>query len=115
MAPSLKRTALALPLLLLCLTAPARSAPSKFLWVSDVHLDPHYGTPNAYGSCTDAKSSPMYGKPGCDSPEVLVNLTFAAMNEALPQPDFVLLTGDSCRHDTFDLTQLEVRRGQRRE
>jgi hypothetical protein len=97
--------------LLLSLPSPSLSVPSKFLWVSDVHLDPDYGTAAAYGvdACKNA-SAPSLGSFKCDSPEALVNLTFSAMNQTLLNPDFVLLTGDSCRHGMKSIDQLEVRR-----
>jgi hypothetical protein len=50
----------------------------RLLWLSDVHLDPRYGTPLAFtapyydgADCYDASGAPS-GKYGCDSPPVLV-------------------------------------------
>lgn len=39
-----------------------------------------------------------YGQYGCDSPWSLVEQTFRAAKAIVPNPDFVLVTGDSMRH-----------------
>ncbi len=40
----------------------------------------------------------MFGKYGCDAPLALINATVQAAAQALPDPDFVLITGDYVRH-----------------
>ena len=91
----------------------------RFLWLSDVHLDPYYGTPLAFRESYDdgancdasdddstATSSKITGRYGCDSPPSLV---LGAIDAALRglrgggeeeggDPSFVLVTGDVVRH-----------------
>eukprot|EP00977_Amphora_coffeiformis_P003156 scaffold586_cov155-Amphora_coffeaeformis.AAC.17 len=76
----------------------------QFLWLSDIHLDPYYGTENAAGhaNCRNL-SSPVYGQLGCDAPERLIRHVLEHAAAILPTPDFVVLTGDLCRHGTENL------------
>ena len=74
----------------------------RFLWLSDVHMDPYYGTPQANGhnNCTE-ESAPPCGRIGCDAPESLVESATSAIHKAFAAqgiPDFVLITGDWVRH-----------------
>ena len=83
----------------------ADTTPGSFLWLSDIHLDPFYGRAEAvqhknsdYCTLDSALQSHPYGQAGCDSPLVLVQ---AALTEAAAQtvrPDFVVISGDFCRH-----------------
>ena len=84
---------------------------SKFLWLSDLHYDPYYGTSLAYGhkqcqqesSSSSSSSSSSYGQIGCDSPQVLIetilqhvkNVTSSSSCSSI---DFVVITGDLSRH-----------------
>ena len=93
----------------------------RFLWLSDVHMDPHYGTPLAFAAsyyegvdCGDASDAPS-GKHGCDAPPALIagalDAAVAATTTATttsggggdwerrsPPPAFVVVTGDAVRH-----------------
>ena len=69
----------------------------QFLVITDIHIDAYYGTPSGY-QCTGA-SSPPFGTFGCDSPWSLFESVLAAAAIAVPSPDFILIVGDSLRHD----------------
>lgn len=85
-----------------------------FIWLSDLHLDPHYATPKAFQASyyADANCSnyaaPSMGTYGCDSPRELVrsaldhavNITTAVRNAS---PAFVIVTGDIIRHGVDQL------------
>ena len=87
-----------------------------FLWLSDVHYDPHYATPDAfmpayYGHATcnsTADASSIIGAYGCDSSNSLVS---AALKHAVDvtkarspsSPAFVIISGDSIRHGVDQL------------
>ena len=79
-------------------------ATASFIWLSDIHLDPYYGQPNASkAKCTNSTLHPL-GQFGCDASPLLFD---AAIQRALDvqQGDntfvkFVILTGDNCRHST---------------
>lgn len=102
--------------LLLCIVCDATIADNigKFLWLSDVHLDPYYGTSQAVnifqgGGCDQESALTLkpYGQEGCDSPERLILSAFSAQKQFIPDDDeldFVLVTGDLCRHanDQFE-------------
>lgn len=84
---------------------------SKFLWLSDLHLDPFYGTLDAAGQpgadCAQ-ENVPDEGRLGCDTPFQLLNETLqqAAKDHALKSSlTFVVVTGDMCRHQTDQLDQ----------
>lgn len=81
----------------------------KFLWLSDIHLDPYYGTANAGGSRgADCYSSdaPSHGQLGCDAPvELLKETLLQAASDAVDDDYFVILTGDLCRHGTDQLEE----------
>ena len=100
-------------LLLVAALGPAALAEvRRFLHVSDFHLDPLYaegsnvkdfchGVNNTgiYGS--DAAQSVRAGRFGnfkCDSPQILVKSAIKYMKKILPDPDFILWTGDSSPH-----------------
>lgn len=48
----------------------------KFLWISDPHYDPYYGTPQAVsadeGCGQNASVTHPFGRLGCDSPFALI-------------------------------------------
>ena len=81
-----------------------------FLWFSDVHIDDYYGTKNAEvhktgAPCANA-SAPYYSAYGCGSSIGLLKSTIESASRVIseeddiPQPDFIVYTGDSARHDT---------------
>eukprot|EP01107_Rhizomastix_libera_P002920 TRINITY_DN1507_c0_g1_i3.p1 TRINITY_DN1507_c0_g1~~TRINITY_DN1507_c0_g1_i3.p1 ORF type:complete len:438 (-),score=109.58 TRINITY_DN1507_c0_g1_i3:34-1296(-) len=89
-----------------------------FMHVSDLHLDSDYSTQHTVqGFCRKSTvnplSIPMYchnfaiqqsacpttlGRYGCDAPAALVRSSIAAMKRAVPNPDFILFTGDFGAH-----------------
>jgi hypothetical protein len=83
-----------------------------FLWLSDLHFDPYYGSPSAASTsqsgdvCTRNSSIDRYrfGHVGCDAPITLVTEMLrhivASANENIT---FVLVTGDFARHSTDQL------------
>jgi sphingomyelin phosphodiesterase acid-like 3 len=83
----------------------------SFLWFSDIHLDPYYGTDQAVihdkvmfeENCKspDKLLQYPYGDFGCDAPPLLLQslLESAAHIKA----DFVIITGDLCRHGNEEL------------
>ena len=48
-----------------------------------------------------------YGSYRCDSPKILVESAFKAMKKHVPNPEFILWTGDSSAHNK-NLTQLNT-------
>ena len=44
----------------------------------------------------------------CDSPELLINATLQAAKKKIPDPAFILITGDYVRHHTAMLGLLGV-------
>ena len=48
-----------------------------------------------------------YGSYRCDSPKILVESAFKAMKKYVPNPEFILWTGDSSAHND-NLTQLNT-------
>jgi len=95
--------------LFICLVAAifcGKSAAStgKFVWFSDLHWDPEYGTPKAKkhleGAPCQNADAPKFGAYGCGSPKALVESSIAeAALASGGNPDFILLTGDLLRHD----------------
>ncbi|XP_042636210.1 acid sphingomyelinase-like phosphodiesterase 3b [Orycteropus afer afer] len=78
--------------------------PGKFWHISDLHLDPNYTVsedplqvcPSA-GSQNVSNAGP-WGNYLCDSPWALINSSIYAMKKILPDPDFILWTGDDTPH-----------------
>ena len=76
-----------------------------FLWFSDVHYDPYYSTKDAYTAGYNSKavcnstSIPSMGSVGCDSPKSLVDSALAHASKVAASPSFIVLSGDSIRHD----------------
>lgn len=93
-------------LLACCLTALAGASPatdSIFVWLTDLHTDPFYGTASATNptkNCSNLQiaSDMPYGQIGCDSPWKLVEsvLRDAAFYN---WSDFVVVAGDYVRHN----------------
>ncbi len=76
----------------------------EFVWFSDLHWDPEYGTPKAKkhlaGAPCQNADAPKFGAYGCGSPKALVESSIAeAALASGGNPDFILLTGDLLRHD----------------
>ncbi|XP_025046375.1 acid sphingomyelinase-like phosphodiesterase 3b isoform X2 [Pelodiscus sinensis] len=75
-----------------------------FWHVTDLHLDPAYRvTTDPLQVCPSAGSQPVsnagrWGNYLCDSPWILINSSIYAMKEILPDPDFILWTGDDTPH-----------------
>ncbi|KAF1816997.1 Endopolyphosphatase [Eremomyces bilateralis CBS 781.70] len=84
----------------------ARPLKGRFLHITDIHFDPHYKVGSDIGrdeTCHHGSGhAGFYGTPksSCDTPENLINATFAWIQEHLrDEVDFVVWTGDSARHD----------------
>jgi Calcineurin-like phosphoesterase len=80
---------------------------ATFLWLSDLHFDPFYGSSSAAGegpACRLASAKPL-GQMGCDTPIALLEQTiqYAVNITAANPPSFILVTGDLVRHGTDDL------------
>ena len=88
----------------------------KVLHLSDLHYDPIYNS-NALNhrhcacnfvdeekknNCT-APNSVQYGRVGCDAPLSLIETALASAKANLPNPDFIVLTGDVIRHHSEGL------------
>ena len=77
----------------------------KFIQVSDFHLDLDYKEKSSvksfcHTSLDDIQASDddlptIYGHNSCDSPARLVKATIRQMRKVLPDPDFILWTGDN--------------------
>ncbi|XP_006883701.1 PREDICTED: acid sphingomyelinase-like phosphodiesterase 3b [Elephantulus edwardii] len=86
----------------ICWSKPAN--PGKFWHISDLHLDPEYKvSEDPLQVCPSAGSQPVsnagpWGNYLCDSPWALVNSSIYAMKQILPEPDFILWTGDDTPH-----------------
>ena len=95
-----------------------------FLWLSDLHLDPFYGTDKAVSYHNDNNECRLpgnngttfhfpYGRVGCDTPLSLLEATLrnAKANNNDNSIDFILITGDFVRHltnqieDPIDFTE----------
>jgi len=94
------RLPLRLLLLLLCGGSVRSALPTgKFLHLTDLHWDPFYGTADAY-RCTPpvTGSLPVFGQFACDSPTALLRSLLMAAKAAVPDPSFIVVTGDFIRH-----------------
>lgn len=85
----------------------AESKIGRFLWLSDIHFDPYYGSNRAVGyqnaDCDDrdALLQHPFGQAGCDAPSTLIDQILSKASQTVRETvglDFVLVTGDSCRH-----------------
>ncbi|XP_053182888.1 acid sphingomyelinase-like phosphodiesterase 3b [Scomber japonicus] len=92
-------------LLLSCLLFKGVVALSGNFWhITDLHLDPSYKlTDNPEQVCNSSGYRPaanagIYGDYACDSPWHLINSSVYAMKDILPDPDFIVWTGDDTPH-----------------
>ncbi|CAK6959049.1 acid sphingomyelinase-like phosphodiesterase 3b [Scomber scombrus] len=92
-------------LLLSCLLFKGVLALSGNFWhITDLHLDPSYKlTDNPEQVCNSSGNRPaakagIYGDYACDSPWQLINSSVYAMKDILPDPDFIVWTGDDTPH-----------------
>ncbi|XP_075706661.1 acid sphingomyelinase-like phosphodiesterase 3b [Rhinoderma darwinii] len=81
------------------------SSERGYFWhLTDLHLDPNYTVTADPGKvCPSAGDQPVtdagkWGNYLCDSPGSLVNSSIYAMKTILPDPDFILWTGDDTPH-----------------
>jgi hypothetical protein len=74
---------------------------SPLFIISDVHLDPYYGTPSAYSSCNSSGAAPPYSRKSCDSSVALVQsaLEDVASQSAVADSVLILFLGDVPRHN----------------
>nr|XP_028598576.1 acid sphingomyelinase-like phosphodiesterase 3b isoform X2 [Podarcis muralis] len=94
-----------LGVLLLLMHCRAATAASGYFWhITDLHLDPQYKvSPDPLKVCPSAGTQPVanpgaWGNYLCDAPWILVNSSVYAMKQVLPNPDFILWTGDDTPH-----------------
>ncbi|KAM6994522.1 acid sphingomyelinase-like phosphodiesterase 3b [Tautogolabrus adspersus] len=92
-------------LLLSCLLLKYTFALSGTFWhITDQHLDPTYKlTDNPVLVCASSGKRPAanagaFGDYVCDSPWHLINSSVYAMKDILPDPDFIVWTGDDTPH-----------------
>uniref|UniRef100_A0A8C5LSR6 Acid sphingomyelinase-like phosphodiesterase n=1 Tax=Leptobrachium leishanense TaxID=445787 RepID=A0A8C5LSR6_9ANUR len=81
------------------------SAERGYFWhLTDLHLDPNYTvTSDPKSVCPSAgdqlvTDAGKWGNYLCDSPYALINSSILAMRAILPDPDFILWTGDDTPH-----------------
>ena len=106
-----------LAILVLCITiilpiafvAGRNRKTGKVLHLSDLHYDPIYegnalntrkcacNLVKTENNCT-ANDNVLYGRVGCDAPLALIESALADSKRNLPNPDFIVLTGDIVRH-----------------
>ncbi|KAM8977410.1 acid sphingomyelinase-like phosphodiesterase 3b [Pelodytes ibericus] len=92
-------------LLLLAIGKGMSSAERGYFWhLTDLHLDPNYTvTSDPKSVCPSAgdqlvTDAGKWGNYLCDSPLALINSSLFAMRNILPDPDFILWTGDDTPH-----------------
>ncbi|XP_054476990.1 acid sphingomyelinase-like phosphodiesterase 3b [Anoplopoma fimbria] len=92
-------------LLLSCLLLKEVVALSGNFWhITDLHWDETYNlTDNPQLVCASSGQRPAanagkYGDYACDSPWLLINSSVYAMKDILPDPDFIVWTGDGTPH-----------------
>ncbi|KAM7383165.1 hypothetical protein PAMP_002843 [Pampus punctatissimus] len=95
----------AMKLLLSCLFFKQVFALSGNFWhITDLHWDPSYNLDNkpeevcASSGKQAAASAGKFGDYTCDSPLHLINSSVYAMKDILPDPDFIVWTGDDTPH-----------------
>uniref|UniRef100_A0A671S6S3 Acid sphingomyelinase-like phosphodiesterase 3b n=1 Tax=Sinocyclocheilus anshuiensis TaxID=1608454 RepID=A0A671S6S3_9TELE len=80
------------------------STTGYFWHISDLHWDPSYDVgSNSASKCASSGGRPTpnagrFGDYSCDSPWTLINSTLSAMRGILPDPDFIIWTGDDTPH-----------------
>eukprot|EP00817_Percolomonadidae_sp_ATCC50343_P003081 CAMPEP_0117423974 /NCGR_PEP_ID=MMETSP0758-20121206/4494_1 /TAXON_ID=63605 /ORGANISM="Percolomonas cosmopolitus, Strain AE-1 (ATCC 50343)" /LENGTH=246 /DNA_ID=CAMNT_0005207491 /DNA_START=139 /DNA_END=876 /DNA_ORIENTATION=+ len=106
-----------------------QEAYGKFVWISDIHLDPYYNkeygcqglcraVKTNWGGClcahplnvTKSKQEAPVGRYGCNTPEELLKVTVDAVKNRIKaiedqSPEFMLLTGDFIAHGIHDVDQ----------
>uniref|UniRef100_A0A8C2X3I9 Sphingomyelin phosphodiesterase acid like 3B n=1 Tax=Cyclopterus lumpus TaxID=8103 RepID=A0A8C2X3I9_CYCLU len=81
-----------------------RFYPGNFWHITDLHWDPTYNlTDNPTRVCASSGRRPAanagaFGDYACDSPWLLINSSVYAMKDILPDPDFIVWTGDDTPH-----------------
>ncbi|KAM9851637.1 acid sphingomyelinase-like phosphodiesterase 3b [Aulostomus maculatus] len=91
-------------LFLYCLLLEEVHALSGNFWhITDLHWDHTYNLSNAERVCDSSGKRPVanagkYGDYVCDSPWSLINSSIYAMKDILPDPDFIVWTGDDTPH-----------------
>lgn len=83
----------------------------RFLWFSDLHYDPFYSQADAWvtrGTSCSSANAPSEGQVECDAPLSLIRSALRAAKDALPSPDFILVTGDISRHGMDRLPTAET-------
>uniref|UniRef100_UPI00358E2001 acid sphingomyelinase-like phosphodiesterase 3b n=1 Tax=Myxine glutinosa TaxID=7769 RepID=UPI00358E2001 len=99
-----------LPLLIVCFLVHGVEVKSGRFWhITDQHWDPDYNesaTPDHVcpSSSIPVPSAGFWGDYLCDSPWVLINSSLQAMKNILPDPDFIIWTGDDTPHISDDDT-----------
>ncbi len=85
-----------------------RNTPSmyngRFLHITDIHLDPLYGTgATPYYCHGNRKTLGVYGDRACDSPPSLVKGTFETLKKVHAKHpfDFIIWSGDSNRYSVW--------------
>lgn len=91
-------------LVVVALLGMQQSAALDMTWISDIHYDPLYGTPKAYGSCTTSAASAL-GMRGCDAPLSLIR--YAIEDVSNLSNAFTVFGGDWQRHK-YDKTGLST-------
>lgn len=71
----------------------------QFLVLTDIHLDLHFGSEQAFGpgSCKTSSAPEATGLKGCDCPLTLLEVVLSHAAVAT-KPDFILVLGDALRH-----------------
>ncbi|KPI82834.1 hypothetical protein ABL78_8154 [Leptomonas seymouri] len=77
------------------ISAAVVSASVQVTLISDIHLDPNYGTPAAYSSCTTPESS-VWGVAGCEASPQLTQRSLDDVSEQ--NTSFIFHGGDWQRH-----------------
>lgn len=89
---------------------PRRSTPTSefFLWLTDFHIDPYYGTKfqQCHLTTEETLAAPM-GVLGCDPPFSLLASTLEAAGTLVDDVRFVLHTGDFARHSVTTMPDPE--------
>lgn len=88
-----------------CTATTATGMKGKFLIFSDVHYDAFYGTSDAFtlskwngkNPCSQ-RDAPYFSTYGCESNYNLIQSVLANAALAIPNPDFIICTGDWTRH-----------------
>jgi sphingomyelin phosphodiesterase acid-like 3 len=90
-----------------------RSTSKFFVWLSDIHVDPFYGSEGQ--QCNSTRHPPeqlaanLFGTMGCDPPYALMESASAAAAEAVGgSAEFVLFTGDFVRHGQSSMPEPEA-------